>query len=65
MNAPCYTCPDRDHPHCYAKCEKYQAYHAQCEKNRQARRIQGEITCIRHNKRAEILRDQQRKARMK
>ena len=63
MNAPCYKCPDRNHPTCYATCERYQAYHAQQERNRHARMIQGEITAIQRNQRDRIMRDRKRKSR--
>ena len=29
MRAPCKDCPDRDHPRCYAVCEKYRAFRAE------------------------------------
>lgn len=35
--SPCLDCPDRE-PLCWGKCPKYQAYHAQCEAVKQARR---------------------------
>ena len=37
MRAPCKDCPDRDHPKCYATCEKYQAFRAEREKMYNAR----------------------------